>query len=184
MNDELKSEIACIEQAKVDVKYFEPLYEKYYASIVKFAYQRLETLEEAYEITSNVFASALFNIHQYRHQGFPFSSWLYRIAINEINKHYKKLKKKRCISINAMAFKQIAEVTNTRDGNAHKELNDTLKLALQYLKLEEIELIELRYFEERSFAEVALIMGITENNAKVKVYRIIDKLKIIFSKLS
>ena len=83
-----------------------------------------------------------------------------------------------------MAFKQIAEVTNIRDGNAQKELNDTLKLALQYLKLEEIELIELRYFEERSFAEVALIMGITENNAKVKVYRIIDKLKIIFSKLS
>ena len=180
MNDEMNSEIAYIEKAKKDIKYFEPLYEKYYASILKYAYKRLETLEEAYEITSNVFAKALINIQQYKHQGFPFSSWLYRITINEINLYYRKVNKKRCISLNQGALKQIAEET----GKDRQELNDTLKLALQYLKIEEIELIELRYFEERSFAEVALIMGITENNAKVKVYRIIDKLKQIFSKLN
>jgi RNA polymerase sigma-70 factor (ECF subfamily) len=35
----------------------------------------------------------------------------------------------------------------------------------------------LRFFEKRSFAEIGEIVGITENNAKVKVYRILDKLK-------
>lgn len=180
MNDEMNSEIAYIEKAKKDAKYFEPLYEKYYASILKYAYKRLETLDEAYDIAANVFANALFNIHKYKHQGFPFSSWLYRITINEINLYYRKANKKRCISLNDIASKQIAEET----GKDIKELNETLKLALQYLKIEEIELIELRYFEERSFAEVALIMDITENNAKVKTYRIIEKLKLIFSKLN
>ena len=41
-------------------------------------------------------------------------------------------------------------------------------------------LIELRFFEERPFSEVAEIIGITENNAKVKTYRAIDRLKIIY----
>ena len=44
-------------------------------------------------------------------------------------------------------------------------------------------LIELRFFEERSFAEVGEIIGVTKNNAKVKTYRAIDKLKIIYNKI-
>jgi RNA polymerase sigma-70 factor (ECF subfamily) len=44
--------------------------------------------------------------------------------------------------------------------------------------------LELRFFEERPFSEVADILGITENNAKVKTYRVIDKLRIIFKKVS
>ena len=38
-------------------------------------------------------------------------------------------------------------------------------------------LVEMRYFEQRPFKEVAEIMGITENNAKVKLYRALDRLK-------
>ena len=41
----------------------------------------------------------------------------------------------------------------------------------------DLEIIELRYFEKRSFAEVGEILQITENNAKVKTYRIIGKIK-------
>jgi RNA polymerase sigma-70 factor (ECF subfamily) len=44
---------------------------------------------------------------------------------------------------------------------------------------EDTQLIELRFFEKRSFAEVGDIVGITENNAKVRVYRILDKIKKI-----
>jgi RNA polymerase sigma-70 factor (ECF subfamily) len=37
--------------------------------------------------------------------------------------------------------------------------------------------IELRFFEGRSFKEIADIKQVTENNAKVKTYRIIEKLR-------
>ncbi len=43
----------------------------------------------------------------------------------------------------------------------------------------EVQLLELRFFEQRPFKEVAYILEITENNAKVKTYRILDKLKKI-----
>jgi RNA polymerase sigma-70 factor (ECF subfamily) len=35
----------------------------------------------------------------------------------------------------------------------------------------------MRFFEQRSFKEIAEIQGITENNAKVKVHRILERLK-------
>ena len=38
----------------------------------------------------------------------------------------------------------------------------------------------MRFFEKRSFKEIAEILDITENNAKVKLYRALDKLKAIF----
>ena len=38
-------------------------------------------------------------------------------------------------------------------------------------------MIELRFFEERPFKEIAEITEITESNAKMKTYRALEKLK-------
>ena len=42
--------------------------------------KRVDDVEAAYDITSNVFVKALTNIHKYEFRGVPFSSWLFRIA--------------------------------------------------------------------------------------------------------
>ena len=39
------------------------------------------------------------------------------------------------------------------------------------------ELIEMRFFDELSFKEIAEILDTTEANAKMKVYRILEKVK-------
>ncbi|PIZ06387.1 MAG: hypothetical protein COY57_02275, partial [Flavobacteriales bacterium CG_4_10_14_0_8_um_filter_32_5] len=49
--------------------------------------------------------------------------------------------------------------------------------ALKKLSHEETELIEMKYFEKRTYFEISNIMGITENNAKIKTFRVIQKLK-------
>jgi RNA polymerase sigma-70 factor (ECF subfamily) len=48
---------------------------------------------------------------------------------------------------------------------------------LNQLNQEEVELIEMRFFEERSFKEVALMLGCAEDAAKKRVYRIVAKLR-------
>ena len=42
----------------------------------------------------------------------------------------------------------------------------------------ELEMIELRYFEQRPFKEISELLNISESNAKVKIHRIIKKLKM------
>jgi len=48
---------------------------------------------------------------------------------------------------------------------------------LEKLSLEKSQLIELRYFEGRSLKQIASIFALSEANAKMKVYRIIETLK-------
>jgi RNA polymerase sigma-70 factor (ECF subfamily) len=174
-----EAEIQEIEEAKSDPRKFEPLYKRYYEQILRFTYKRVEDIDDCRELTAIVFANAISNIKAYKHLGFPFSSWLYRIAINEINRYYKKRNKARIISVNEKSLNNIAEDS----GEKAKELEAVLKKALMYLDPEELILIELRYFEERSFAELGEILEISEGNAKIRTYRVIDKLKSIYNKL-
>jgi len=169
-----------IEAAQTDPQCFEPLYTKYYEQILKFVYKRIEHLDDVREVTSIIFTKALINIGKYKDQGFPFSSWLYRIAINEINQFYRDSKKVRLISMDDEGLNNIAHET----GNQKEELIHNLKKALLHLSEEDFMLLELRYFENHSFAEVGQILNITEVNAKVKTYRVLDKLKVIYAKVS
>jgi RNA polymerase sigma-70 factor (ECF subfamily) len=169
-----------IEGAQGNSEKFELLYRRYYKPVLVFVYRRMEIMENAYEVTSCVFAKALLNIKKYQYRGVPFSSWLFKIALNEVSQFYRDSKKNRVVSVETKSVKNIADETNVNK----EEWENVLKVAIQHLDEDEIQLIELRYFEERPFAEVATILGITENNAKVKTYRVIDRLKSIFKNLS
>jgi len=47
---------------------------------------------------------------------------------------------------------------------------------LNHMDQEQLDLIELRFFQEMSFKEIADIYAISEANAKMRVYRILEKL--------
>ena len=175
-NRKVKNEVELINLAKKDSRYFAPIYNKYYEQIFRFIYQRMDSKEDAGDLASQVFLKALVNINKYEHKGFPFSSWLYRIASNEVNQFYRKNTKNRAINLDENDIKYIIEEADVPfDASKREKLLETLSL----LTPEKIELIEMRFFEKRSFKEIAIILNITENNAKVKTYRVLDEMKKI-----
>ena len=93
MLNEREIEIQQIEASKINPQCFEPLYKKYYEQILKFVYKRMDNLDDTREVTSIVFSKAISNINKYKDHGHPFSSWLYRIALNEITQFYRDSKK-------------------------------------------------------------------------------------------
>jgi len=48
---------------------------------------------------------------------------------------------------------------------------------LSLIKEDDLQLIEMRFFEKRSYREIGDILELTENNAKVKTFRALEKLK-------
>jgi len=109
----------------------------------------------------------------------PFSAWLFRIAINEVNLFFRKTERERLVSLDTTDIGKMITEAGEKDSQENQQL---LLKALKTLAQEEMQLLELRFFEKRAFSEVGEILGITENNAKVRTYRIIDKLKVIFKK--
>ncbi len=63
------------------------------------------------------------------------------------------------------------------------QLASQLRMALGGLDPKCRELIELRYFQEMPFNEVAKIQGATENTVTVQTRRCLDKLKAVFQEL-
>lgn len=166
-----------VEAAKKDPGKFEPLYNTYYEQIFRYIYQRIEEKETAFDLCSQVFLKAMTNLHKYQFRGVPFASWLYRIAQNEVYEALRQLKASRVISIEN---RQVHDVLDEIDSEHDEEVYNLILRIIPELPEEDIQMIEMRFFEKRSFREIGEILGITENNAKVKGHRTIEKLKKLF----
>jgi RNA polymerase sigma-70 factor (ECF subfamily) len=171
--EQIDQEMILILEAKKDSSRFSVLYKKYYPQIFLFVLKRVTSETAAADITSQVFLKALVNLGKYRNLGLPFSSWLFRIARNAIYDLYQQNKIEMVVSLEKSSVqKMISEM-----GVEEKQDYNDLHVALESLEDDEMELVELRFFESRPFKEVAEILDITENNAKVRTYRVLDKLK-------
>lgn len=176
---EIEAEWALIQKAQKDLASFAPLYEKYYKSIFLFIHRRIAEDTLTADLTALVFSKALYNLHKYQFKGVPFSAWLYRIALNEIQGYYRKSKKERIVSFTTDTLLILSKDIHEEEKILEEEREEKLFESLQKLSQEEMEYIELRFFEGRSFKEIAYIRQVTENNAKVKTYRIIERLRNI-----
>lgn len=182
-NDTVRSDIPekeLIERAKVDNRYFEPIYRKYYERIFRLILSRIQDVEISQDLTSNTFCKALVNLHKYKDQGLNFSSWLYRIALNICYDHFREKKKQRVVVMEDYMTENLVEEFQLEPDDMEEWL-ERLPELLDSLKPADLELIELRFFESKSFREIGFILDITENNAKTRTYRILKRVKKKFT---
>lgn len=171
---QLQEEHLIIEAAKEDPTMFAPLYDKYYKQIFGYLYQRMDCKETAFDLTAQVFLKALTNIGRYEYKGVPFASWLYRIAHSELMQLFREQKNKRAINADIGDLRFICEEA---EEFYLEEYIPVLKQAITELDAEDLQMVEMRFFEKRPFKEIGEILNITENNAKVRMYRILERLK-------
>ena len=174
--DKLMKELQWVKYAQEDPRGFEPLYNKYYEQIFRYIYQRMDDKEMAYDITSQVFLKALNNIHKYEFRGVPFASWLYRIAKSELYQSFRDRKARRTVNVDSM---NIFEMIDDMEEDRTEENREILLDIIEDLNEEDVQMVELRFFEKRSFREIGEILEITENNAKVKCHRVVKRMKKI-----
>ncbi len=163
-----------IEAAKLNPAHFAPLYNTYFKPIFIFIFKKVKNEDLAGDITSKVFLKALLNIKKYKHMGFPFSSWLYRIASNEVNLHYRQQNKNTEVEL---LEKDVIALLDEIDYPEDIQQQERMLNALNNLPLHTAELIEMRFFEKLSFNEIGAVLGLKPVTAKIRVYRALDKLK-------
>lgn len=167
-------EWAEIQAAQRDAAMFRPLYDRYFESIYRFIFRRTADEELAGDLCSQVFLKAMQKLDTYQFKGVPFSSWLFRIAANEVAQHYRQTQKTRVVSTDDTDLSDMMDEMEENDDELH--LNNLTKV-LDTLDLKDLQLIEMRFFEQKPFKEIAEILDMTESNAKVKTYRILERLK-------
>jgi RNA polymerase sigma-70 factor, ECF subfamily len=167
-----------IAASKNDPHHFRPVYEYYYPYILNYIYHRTNEIEKAADIASVVFYKALVNLAKYRDMSLPFGAWLYRIAFTETMQYFRNTKKMRYVILDDVLIEKLAD--DVQNDNRDALIRATVN-AVKELKQTEHEIIDLKYFQQKTNREIAFILGMSEGNLKVKVHRIIEKLKKIIA---
>ncbi len=159
----LKDEEELVKRAQHNREAFGELYELHYQRIFNYAVKRTANVQIALDITSVTFLKAFSQIKKYRWRDIPFAAWLYRIAGNEINDHFRR-EGRRPASI-----EQIAELADTSDyideiNQAEEELSKHEEFLLLRRRLAELppmyqEVIVLKFFEKKKIREMVNILG-------------------------
>ncbi len=132
------------------------LYEQYYDRIVRYIFIRIDDQSEAENLGGDVFLKALQSIDSYRGRTEQMRAWLFKIAHNLVVDYFRKMRKRRTVSLNDMDIRDKV----TTEGKVEAKLEvEGLSKALKHLTPAQREVIGLRFFAGLSSAEVSKTIG-------------------------
>lgn len=99
-----------------------------------------------------------------------FSSWIYRIAHNEVINHIKKNSKGQ-IALEDVEYKIIDEKINLHDEVDKILLKQEVEKNLSNIKLKYCEPLILFYFEQKSYQEISDILRVPKSTVGTLIYR-------------
>ncbi|MGE5106126.1 MAG: RNA polymerase sigma factor [Sphingobacteriales bacterium] len=107
-----------------------------------------------------------------------FSTWLYRVALNTAISSYRKNKK--AISTTGIDFLPVEVQDISYDFEKEEKLKQLYKAIAQLSEVEKA--IVMLYLDDRTYEEMEEVLGINQNNLRVKMNRIKDKLRQLTKK--
>jgi RNA polymerase sigma factor (sigma-70 family) len=181
LSDNAKHDIELVIAARTgDQKAYASLMRRYKDAIHFMLLKMVNNKTDAEDLAIEAFGKAFTNIQQYEPQ-FAFSTWLFRIASNNAIDH---LRKKRAVTVpleptvgndksigveynyNARSDSDSPEDAFIRDQNAKM-----LRKAVSTMKPRYRTLLELRYFKEYSYSEIAEELNLPLGTVKVQLFR-------------
>jgi len=149
--------------------------EQHKGIIYKVANSYCRNTEDRKDLMQEIIFQLWRSFDRYNDQ-YKVSTWLYRIALNVAISFYRKDSKRTDHPSELTA--DIIEVREEREETEHQ-----LRLLQQFIsELPELDrAIMILYLEEKSYREIADILGLTETNVATKIGRIKIKLKSRFS---
>ena len=159
-----------------DSEAFSYLYEQNVKRIYNYIYYRIGSEEDAEDLTARVFHRAFAHINNYVEKGVPFTAWLYRIAHNLTANWYRDKHRRLEVSLDDhIELPHLGELPErTIEINQEKEL---LLKAIRRLPADRQELLLLKFLENLSNGQIAVIMGRTEGAIKSLYHRSLISLR-------
>ena len=144
----------------------------YWQDVYNYQLSKTNDEDEAEDITIKSFAKAFDKLHAFNDK-YNFKTWLITISKNIYIDHLRK-KKKATISIHKSNHK-VYDIKDNSPSVEDKIITEqnlaTLLAYIKKLKPHYQEIIQLRFFQELSYKEIAEELNEPMNNVKVKLLR-------------
>ncbi|ABX41297.1 RNA polymerase, sigma-24 subunit, ECF subfamily [Lachnoclostridium phytofermentans ISDg] len=150
--------------------------QRYYKDIFVYVYRQTQNEELSKDLTQEIFIAMLKSIEGFDAKRASFKTWLYKIASNKIIDSYR-----------STYYKYVTVVEEIEEGRSSslsmedlvvlkEETNDILDI-ISTLSTSIQQIIRLKIFGEMTFAEIGLLLELSESTVKSKYYAAVKKIK-------
>lgn len=161
-----------------DQQAYAGLVTRYQNYVFTLTLRMIKNREDAEEVAQDVFIKAYKYLADFRGAS-KFSTWLYTIVNNTCISFLRKKK----LEIHSLENDGVFEVADSRDSGFRADLveqksrHTMVGNAISMLNPDDAEIITLFYKNEQSLDEIAQILGLEVNTAKVRLHRARTRLK-------
>lgn len=161
--------------ARRDPAAFDALYRRYLPAVYRYVRARVATADDAEDITSVAFMSALQSVGRYEERGL-FAAWLFTIARRQIIAHRRATAHGTPQTLDD-GDAHALPAHGTEPDAAHVEARDAIRIALATLSPDQQEAITLRFYGGLRVLEIGAILGKDESAVKMILHRGLRKLR-------
>lgn len=147
METGLADERAMVRAAQQNPAAFAALYDAYFTRVFRYVRKRVGTVEEAEDITSEVFVRAFRSLLDMR--GPSFAAWIFRIAHNQVANHHRDRREVSLLD---------EDRPDSRDAFSHVDNREMVWKLVGALTPEQQEAVRLKFAGELSAKEIGLVM--------------------------
>jgi len=169
-----------------DTTAFNRLVLKWEKQVYNLALRMLQDPDDAAETTQEIFLRAFRAIRSFR-QDANFSTWLYRIAANQCLTRLKKRSHQRAYSLDDQQLKLTIDQQAPRQESHEQQFlredaGARVREALVLLSAEQRLVLELKFFQEMTFEEIATVVQVPLSTVKSRLYDGLGILKQHFAR--
>jgi RNA polymerase sigma-70 factor (ECF subfamily) len=162
-----------------DTEAFGRLYDIFADRIYSHIYYRTSNIEDARDLTQEVFVKAWQALPKYKRSKTPFLGWLFTISRNRVIDYYRT-KKDYAYLDNEIIMEDCKE---SPEKLVEAQFNQQeVRRAILQLPEEQQQVILMSFIEGLEYSEIAAALNKTEGNIRVIVHRALKKMREILGR--
>ncbi len=169
------------ENVSSDKEAFVKLYNIFFDAVYNFVFYRLRDVDSVDDVVSEIFLKVYSHLNDFDRSKSSFKTWLFTITNNAIIDHVRRYYRNRTVSwSNYFDTLSLDEENKPEINLIIDEEKKQLLAAIDELNETEQQVIQLKYWFEFSYMEIAEILNLTYANIRIIHFRAINKLKKYF----
>lgn len=167
--------------ARTTAEAFAQFYEQYLPKVFRYINYRITDKSTAEDLTSVVFEKALTKFKSYDIEKAALATWVFTIARNTITDHFRVRSKTQTVPLEYAANKPSHDAS-PEEKVVQSEEQKLLQSCISKLSPAEQEIISLKFGADMTNRHIASMIGLSESNVGVILYRAVHKLKADFQR--
>jgi RNA polymerase sigma-70 factor (ECF subfamily) len=171
-------ELINLYREKPDLEIVGELYKRYMYLVYGVCMKYLKNREDSQDAVMQIFETLVNDLPRYEIR--YFKSWLYGVSRNHCLMKLRKdnIERNRWDKISSEMFMESTAVIHPIEEKSDDDMQERLKICMEQLKKEQRQCVELFYYQQHCYKEIAVELSLDENQVKSHIQNGKRNLKI------